>query len=523
MNFISEYRNLNFATENIISQTVNMHIKDLKKDKVRVAFCGSFKSGKSSLINALLKVSILPTRTTTATAVITRIFYSKEPLAYVLERKSNGELRKKEIFLDDIATYIVIKEKTLSGVILPKVKEVCIGIPSDILRSGIEIIDTPGLEDDDELTKVTMDEINSTDLAVIVFNASRFISKEEKNITKDINDLLGGNVLFAINRIDQVHEIESLKAAADYYLGNFGNDLVGKKSVVFTSAKEYQLKIEDLEVLLKKVLNEENKTKIAYHSRLNILNELLEISMNDTLNKWEECRAECEEFEKRRKGQLNSLTKSMSIKIMQLCNRINNVRYNINAYLDPFKNTCITIAKNEGLLQNNNFNTYALSHCIEKTNQIFTAQFQNKLEGLCREFNINLNVRFSSKSIVTPGKIDDYLQKTSKFSNSIIGQAAVNIFGQSTFNELERLIKGDNKEKYLLSYLKAVEDEMDILKLQINKAMENLELEAMKKSQSYNPIVNVPIEIKATYSLMKEYDLAVKCYRESISKVNSLL
>ena len=56
------------------------------EDPFVISFVGRFKTGKSSLLNALLGADILPTKATTATSVVTRIFKGNTAQAWFVER-----------------------------------------------------------------------------------------------------------------------------------------------------------------------------------------------------------------------------------------------------------------------------------------------------------------------------------------------------------------------------------------------------------------------------------------------------
>ncbi len=60
---IATFKNQTFPPEPAaVSATVLETMRNMKKETITVSFCGTFKSGKSSLINALLGVKLLPVR-----------------------------------------------------------------------------------------------------------------------------------------------------------------------------------------------------------------------------------------------------------------------------------------------------------------------------------------------------------------------------------------------------------------------------------------------------------------------------
>ena len=171
---------------------------DIAQQTYRVAFIGEFKRGKSSLINALLGTDILPMDILPMTASVIRICHGKN--RKVLVHFKDGHLE--EHTLEDLADFAT-KDSTKRKETANKVREVEVIFPSVIGRSHIEILDTPGLNDDVETTRKTMDVIGHIDAAVVVVSAKYPISMTEQNLilelirAKDIR-----RIVFAVTFID---------------------------------------------------------------------------------------------------------------------------------------------------------------------------------------------------------------------------------------------------------------------------------------------------------------------------------
>ena len=56
-------------------------IERLKEQRLKILFAGQFKTGKSTLINAMLGQEVLPADVMPCTAVITEIEYAENPRA----------------------------------------------------------------------------------------------------------------------------------------------------------------------------------------------------------------------------------------------------------------------------------------------------------------------------------------------------------------------------------------------------------------------------------------------------------
>jgi hypothetical protein len=108
----------------------------------RVVVVGEKKRGKSSLINALLgRPGLLPVDADIATSVHVTVYAADEESALVVDEEHPGGM---PVPLDDIGEYAALDPDT-AEMRHPGVREVSIGLPDELLRSGIALIDTPGV------------------------------------------------------------------------------------------------------------------------------------------------------------------------------------------------------------------------------------------------------------------------------------------------------------------------------------------------------------------------------------------
>ena len=150
--------------------------KELIKNKqYTVAVMGEFKRGKSSLINALLGARILPADATPTTATINRITYGPEPGAVIAFR--NGTSR--EISIGELEDYVT--KKTADGEAQAlQIREATVYFPTVICQNHIDIIDTPGLNDDPRMTRITIEMIEHADAVIVPIHARAPFSETEK-------------------------------------------------------------------------------------------------------------------------------------------------------------------------------------------------------------------------------------------------------------------------------------------------------------------------------------------------------
>lgn len=193
-------------------------------DPFVISFVGRFKTGKTSLINALLGEDFLPTKATTATAVVTKIRYGRTRAAYIEEK---GKLIPTSIEkAKDIILYHSEKSEE-------ELKTIVFYLPVRWLKKDVELRDTPGLDDSamgGYLEHLAMHAIEESDLCIYVYDSASFVSAREVSNTLAVQEHLGGNIVLAVNRINLLNEeseIQEVSQKVKRKFGKLGNELVG--------------------------------------------------------------------------------------------------------------------------------------------------------------------------------------------------------------------------------------------------------------------------------------------------------
>ena len=171
-----------------------------------IAVVGEFKRGKSTLINALLGQDVLPADIAPTTATLNRIKYGIRPQVKV--HFKNGQV--KDIEPSELAQYAT-KLTQASAKTAATIKEVVVYYPVSYCREGVEILDTPGLEDEAAMTAITLSVLPHVDAAIFVVMAQSPFSKSEKAFLSE--HLLAqniGRVLFVVTGIDRCRNAESV-------------------------------------------------------------------------------------------------------------------------------------------------------------------------------------------------------------------------------------------------------------------------------------------------------------------------
>jgi len=190
--------------------------KLIETKQYNVAVMGEFKRGKSTIINALLGAEILPAKTTPTTATVNRIKYGREKKVVVKFKDGN----EKEIGLDDLSEYVT-KITSDSKKRAAEVLEAVVYYPTVIGQNNIDIIDTPGLDDDDEMTKITLAMIENVDAVVVPIHAKSPFSETEAEFVCQLILSSGiDNIVFVVNFMDMLDKNDYVYEAFIEYIKN---------------------------------------------------------------------------------------------------------------------------------------------------------------------------------------------------------------------------------------------------------------------------------------------------------------
>ena len=185
-------------------------VRRLSEDTFTVAVVGEFKRGKSTLINALLEKAVLPADVVPCTATLNRVMYSVTPFV----RIEFFDGRTEDIGIDKLTEYVT-KQTPESERTAKTVKMATVYYPINYCKNGVTIVDTPGLNDDEAMTSVTMSVLPTVDAAIMVMMAGSPFSQyecdflENKIIASDL-----GRVMFVVTGIDLYDEEDEYQFGA---------------------------------------------------------------------------------------------------------------------------------------------------------------------------------------------------------------------------------------------------------------------------------------------------------------------
>ena len=184
-----------------VTAKLDEELERIKTKKYNVAVVGEFRRGKSSLINALLGLPVLPADATPTTATVNRITYGAEPCVTI--HFKDGSQKQLES-LEELPDYVT-KLSAEREAVAKTVREAVVEYPIVICQNHVDIIDTPGLSDDEEMTRVTIGLLQNIDAAIVAVSAlAPFADSEKKFVAQLIANPGVTHILFVVTFIDQI-------------------------------------------------------------------------------------------------------------------------------------------------------------------------------------------------------------------------------------------------------------------------------------------------------------------------------
>jgi len=113
----------------------------LAEPSIRVLVVGEYKKGKSALVNAFVNSNICAVDDDIATSVPTAVRFAKAPVAVAIRDNEKGQ-QTEQVPLDQLHSFISESGNPQNEKRLVSVE---VGIPRDVLATGLILVDTPGV------------------------------------------------------------------------------------------------------------------------------------------------------------------------------------------------------------------------------------------------------------------------------------------------------------------------------------------------------------------------------------------
>lgn len=247
------FEELEAVAETIGSSRLQRRASDLAvwvtRPTTHVVVCGEFKRGKSTLVNALLETDVCPTDVLPETAV--PAVFEHRPIPAASVEYLDGRREPLEPTAAAFRRFSAGRGEEVSGVRMLRV-----GLPSELLASGIVLVDTPGVNDlSQQRADVTNGFLPLADAAVLVLDATAPVTRTEaaflaEHVLPNVMDRL----VFVLGKADRVdpEELDDAVAGARARV----EQITRRPAVVLplSALRAVQGKREDLALLRERML-----------------------------------------------------------------------------------------------------------------------------------------------------------------------------------------------------------------------------------------------------------------------------
>ncbi len=169
-----------------------------KRAELNIAFCGHFSAGKSTMINTLLGVNLLPSNPIPTSANVVKI-RGGEKAARVYTLNSGV------ITFDPDTEMEKLKQFAVDG---DTVESVEVSYPGTFLDDHSSLLDTPGIDSTDAAHKIaTESALHLADVVIYMMDYNHVQAEENFNFTKTLKDR-GKPVYLVVNMIDKHIDFE---------------------------------------------------------------------------------------------------------------------------------------------------------------------------------------------------------------------------------------------------------------------------------------------------------------------------
>lgn len=203
---------------------IDLLLSRLEDHRFEIAIFGRVSSGKSSFLNAVLHMEVLPVGVNPITAVPTRISFGKDLHAYV--RYGSGT--QADVSLEELQS--LISERSNPGN-ERAVTRASITVPSSRLAEGVVLVDTPGLG---SLARrgaaETLAYLPSCDLALLLIDAGSTLTDEDIATLRIIKEAAIPSMVL-LSKCDLLN-VQDVDATTEYVEHQLSQHL-GKETPVF--------------------------------------------------------------------------------------------------------------------------------------------------------------------------------------------------------------------------------------------------------------------------------------------------
>jgi len=241
-----EWREKNNLSDSSTEEIINSLLNNLKNDKITLAFAAEFSRGKTELINSLFFAEhgerLLPSSSGRTTMCPTEIYYDLEKGAYLkllpIESKLGGtSISEHKENLDNWTTFELnldspskmknilseisrtkkvskveaeklglynenLENETSLLVSIPYWRHALISYPNPLLKNGLSILDTPGLNALGSEPELTINMLPSAQAIIFILAADTGVTKSDFSLWNDFIKEKTNKIAVVMNKID---------------------------------------------------------------------------------------------------------------------------------------------------------------------------------------------------------------------------------------------------------------------------------------------------------------------------------
>jgi GTPase Era involved in 16S rRNA processing len=212
----SSVPNPSLAQRSILAKLTALQAR-LDEGVLRVAVLGQFKRGKSTLLNALLGLPLLPSGVIPVTAIPTFVGAGAGAKARITfaDGKAAAEFSREADIQSALEQHISEAQNPRNCLQVAKVE---IEFPSDFLKRGVMAIDTPGVGSTFLHNTETAEAVlGECDAALFVLSADPPITEVEVKYLRDVQKLIP-KIFFILNKVDLLDASE--RSLAEKFLAD---------------------------------------------------------------------------------------------------------------------------------------------------------------------------------------------------------------------------------------------------------------------------------------------------------------
>ncbi len=173
----------------------------LETNSFNLMVVGQFKRGKTHLINALMGADLLPVSVVPLTSIVTIMTFGEQVGIRVF--LNDGSVR--EIGAEELQNYVT---ETGNPGNEKNVREVVVTYPSDYLKDGVRLMDTPGVGSVFlHNTDVAYRYLPQSDAALFLLSVDQPVSRAELDFLADVRQY-ADRIFFLLNKIDYLSDEE---------------------------------------------------------------------------------------------------------------------------------------------------------------------------------------------------------------------------------------------------------------------------------------------------------------------------